>query len=221
MKLFNLIGISIVALILLFAVRRIIVALYMIPWILKGWKAGNDKELIKHVGRFIAETSFAALIIFAVKYIVKAVDSQITWFSNIDFFTVLIFIISILCLGIIFIVIYYLFGKRNPLKRQQIALRNAIESSDIEKVKELIKNGVDVNYHGFDGITPLMLASGIENFLISEELIKAGAIISDEDDFGFTPLLCAAQEGNIDLIQLLLEKGANVNEKSKYNYPLH
>ena len=43
-------------------------------------------------------------------------------------------------------------------QEQSNALHNAIWRDDIEEVKKLIKNGVDINYRAYGGHTPLALA---------------------------------------------------------------
>lgn len=87
-------------------------------------------------------------------------------------------------------------------------MQQAVYDGDLDKVKEYIDQGVDVNQS--TTISPLMMATTRGYLEIAELLIKHGANVnyvnsSDQN----TPLIKAAERGHLDIIKLLLKNGAN------------
>jgi ankyrin repeat protein len=76
---------------------------------------------------------------------------------------------------------------------------------------DAIRQGVDLNRRGKDGISLLHYWVGAGREDIVELLISNGADVNQGDDFGWTPLHFAAANGNAPLVRLLVERGANVN----------
>ena len=62
----------------------------------------------------------------------------------------------------------------------------AISKGDIQKVKEIIAYGVDINDTTVRGMTPLMYAAIYNQVEIVELLLEKGAIIGKEDNTGHT-----------------------------------
>ena len=119
-------------------------------------------------------------------------------------------------------------------------LLQAVEDRDLDKVKELIEVGIDVNYRDYDSDwgdnDALMIAASNGHVEILKELLKAGAnrlcfvepaIVNQHpeivqewlkrepdinalDEDGDT-LLWQAASGRLEIIQLLVEAGADVN----------
>jgi ankyrin repeat protein len=88
-------------------------------------------------------------------------------------------------------------------------LLEAVQDNEIEKVKDLIDRGANVNAKTEFGETPLHLAQSKE---MAEFLILKGADLHAKDnDFGMTPLFNAPKE----IFELLISKGADVNVRSK------
>jgi len=88
----------------------------------------------------------------------------------------------------------------------------AIESNDLDKVKLLVNNGVDVNEPDAEGKTPLMAALAlVENIQIAKFLIKKGADVNAQDDNGDTVLNLCVINDKYKLVKLLLKKGADPN----------
>lgn len=82
---------------------------------------------------------------------------------------------------------------------------------DIEKVREFLSDGADVDAQDKRGHTPLYHAVRKGHALAAKELIDAGAAVNAKRGFGGTLLHVAASKGNIEMTRLLLEAGADVN----------
>ncbi len=127
------------------------------------------------------------------------------------------------------------------------ALMMAIEYSDNDTIKLLIKYKPNVNHIDNRGNTPidiaakmnktdivdLLIKNGAPNDLIRaikygvtdkvEELLTASKSIDNIDKNGDTALTLAVKENNIELVKLILDKDANINLNSNisdYNYKL-
>ena len=110
------------------------------------------------------------------------------------------------------------------------AFLSAAEEGSLEKVKELLARGVDVNARDEDGHTAVHLAvvkasSGIEyDCKLIELLIDAGVDINAKDNGGRTPLYYAL-EGSLlcnGPWDLLLDKGCDPNiADTEGRTPLH
>lgn len=102
------------------------------------------------------------------------------------------------------------------------SLIEEVAKGDLNKVKELLKKGADINFVSEIGYTALHGCS-ISNYIdIAKLLISSNANIEAVvSKYGFTPLHFAAQEGNFEIVKLLVEAGANVNAKDNIgNGPL-
>lgn len=82
------------------------------------------------------------------------------------------------------------------------ALFDALQGSELERVKDLLETGADVDSRNDDGMTPLMLAPNPE---IVRLLLQHGADLEARSDSGMTPLLQQVLQGNPDIIPVLLE----------------
>ena len=84
----------------------------------------------------------------------------------------------------------------------------------IEMAKYLVENGIDINFKGKDGLTPLhdLIISG--RLEIAKYILKKGAKINAQDNFGFTPLLFAVTSDPVSFIHYLINNGANVNNRT-------
>ncbi|MGG4490847.1 M48 family metallopeptidase [Metabacillus idriensis] len=102
----------------------------------------------------------------------------------------------------------------------------AASENDLERAKELIESGEDVNALDSIGMTPLMYASYppadeyeeelIINAEMVELLLKNGAdpnIMSDNGDVATVDIIYS---GDLDLAELLLEKNADINLEDGY-----
>ena len=89
-------------------------------------------------------------------------------------------------------------------------LLEAAESGDINRTKNLIKHGADVNAKGRYGWTALHWAADNGFAEIVKLLLDSGADIKATDSKGRTALYWAV---TTEIVQLLLDSGANLNAK--------
>ncbi len=97
------------------------------------------------------------------------------------------------------------------------ALHTAAFENRVEKVRELIKAGVDVNKIDARGFIPLHDAAMQGHTEIVKLLLIAGGAMDAQDaKEGYTPLMDAAREHHKKTVALLLAAGANTAIKNKY-----
>lgn len=88
-----------------------------------------------------------------------------------------------------------------------------IKENDIKKVKELIKQGVDIN-HGFGMQGPPLCAAISANRLeIVRCLLEAKCNPNIQDYDGESPLCLALRKDYIDIVELLIKAGCRVNKE--------
>lgn len=107
-------------------------------------------------------------------------------------------------------------------------LIDASISGDLEKVKECLENGADVNTYSNIDWTPLLCATHFNHLEITKYLIEKGADVNPKDtdtlQLGLTPLLSATtneiknDEVKKEIIKLLIDNGADVNAKDRNGY---
>ncbi len=101
------------------------------------------------------------------------------------------------------------------LKRKQLDLDKKLlisaEKGDLEKVRDSIRQGANVNVQSRQGWTPLFWAIQKNNFNIVELLLDNSADIKVKDNEGWTPLNWAVQLGSLDVVKHLVGRGADVN----------
>lgn len=105
---------------------------------------------------------------------------------------------------------------------------SSIENGDIDKVRELLKNGTDVNSTNAEGWSALHLAVKANKPAIVKELLSnkkinmnptlpVDSVFTDSDTKwyadGQTPLLLAAYYGYSDIVTMLLSYGADILAK--------
>ena len=73
---------------------------------------------------------------------------------------------------------------------QNMELIQSSERGDIESVKQLLKNGVDVTFKDADGRTALMAATQKNQLSIVKLLLDAGSDVNTRDITQLTPFIC-------------------------------
>jgi hypothetical protein len=114
--------------------------------------------------------------------------------------------------------------KRREKERalEEMNLFEAIDSDDIEKVKECIESGADVNMTN-SSLTPLhvSLMGGTSKEII-ELLIANGADINARNSHQSTPLHMACMNDVIEVAKILIDAGAEIDAKNNLGItPLH
>ncbi|XP_063420660.1 ankyrin repeat domain-containing protein 34B-like [Mytilus trossulus] len=96
----------------------------------------------------------------------------------------------------------------------------AVAQRKIKLIKLLLDGGVDVNFQGYDGKTPLIVACSFLHqneesdsmIMLINLLIKGGANINAQDMKGRSALMYAVRHVlATDIIQMLLDNGADPN----------
>ncbi|HUU10573.1 MAG TPA: ankyrin repeat domain-containing protein, partial [Phycisphaerae bacterium] len=98
----------------------------------------------------------------------------------------------------------------------------AIRADDPEAVRQLIREGVNVNGPGAYGRTPLHVAAGEGNRPMVELLVAKKANVLAADARGSTPLHLAAAKGSQPVVEYLLAHRADARARDKAGRtPLH
>jgi ankyrin repeat protein len=91
-------------------------------------------------------------------------------------------------------------------------LADAAMRGDLDTVRSLLEEKVDVNAAQGDGTTALHWAAYRDDLELAQSLIKAGANLEAKTRLGdITPLFMASKNGSAAMIELLLEAGADAN----------
>ena len=102
------------------------------------------------------------------------------------------------------------------LGRKEAKFLGDVNSGDIEKVKEFLNEGGNVNLQDEPGMTPLHHAANTDwkgsNYEMIKFLINRGADVNAIDDTQHTPLHLSS---NATVAGLLIDAGADVNAKTK------
>lgn len=91
----------------------------------------------------------------------------------------------------------------------------AVLRNDYSTVLSFLRAGIDLNRRGPEGLSPLMIASGLGQQQMAELLLTAGAdVLMVEPRMGATALHKAVQSGSSDVVELLLRHGAFIDQQS-------
>ena len=92
-----------------------------------------------------------------------------------------------------------------------LRLVKAVERGDMEAVRSLLEQHVDVNASQADGATALHWAAHRDDQESAELLIDVGANVNAVNSYGITPLSLACTNGSAAMVKKLLEAGADPN----------
>ncbi len=92
-----------------------------------------------------------------------------------------------------------------------LRLVNAARSDDLDALRSLLAQGLNVNARQKDGTTALHWAAYRDDLESADLLIQAGADVNAANDLGATPLWTAALNGSAAMVRTLLSHGANPN----------
>lgn len=100
----------------------------------------------------------------------------------------------------------------------QALLMWAQGTGEVDRIVELVEEGVDVNEADPQGRTPLMIAAQSGEFERVWTLMQYGADVNQRAKDNQTALMKAAQavKGTVELVQLLLDAGSDVNARDQF-----
>jgi len=90
-------------------------------------------------------------------------------------------------------------------------LIEAVMNNDIEEIKKLQSEGVDINTPAIGDGTALIIAVKRNNQSMVDVLINLGADVNQSSRGDANPLITAAMVNNIEIAELLIQNGADVN----------
>ncbi len=100
-------------------------------------------------------------------------------------------------------------------KDNDYQLLRAVQRNEVDKVKQLLDRGANIESKVNYDQTPLCWAIQRNNVDMVKLLLDAGADVKSIDDHSQTPLYWAVQRNNVDIVKLLLAAGADVKSKDE------
>lgn len=97
----------------------------------------------------------------------------------------------------------------SEMLKSEMLLHEASRKNNIDKVKQLIADKVNVNAKNHLDRTALQWAAANNNVEIMELLIKCGAEVEAADKYGMNAMLWTAHFGHVDAMKFLVTHGAN------------
>ena len=96
-------------------------------------------------------------------------------------------------------------------------LNQAVSGDDIDRVKELIVRGANVNGKddGYSKVTPLFIAVGNGNVEIARLLLESGAKVNVRDAERQTPIMRLDDDSDAAMVELLIQHGAKIDLEDK------
>ncbi|GLX69722.1 hypothetical protein MU1_40680 [Paenibacillus glycanilyticus] len=95
-------------------------------------------------------------------------------------------------------------------------LLQAAESGNVDRIRQLIGDGANLNVQDARGRTPAMIATYNKDFQTAKVLVEAGADVNILDNMRNTPFLYAGAEGYLDILRLTIKAGANTRITNRY-----
>ena len=90
-----------------------------------------------------------------------------------------------------------------------LRLVTAAEQQHTQRVRDLVRDGVDVNTPTADGVTALLWTAHWDDHETVDLLLRAGADVNTAEDHGLTPLAMACENASATMVDRLLAAGAD------------
>ena len=97
------------------------------------------------------------------------------------------------------------------------ALIDAADRGDLDKVKQLLAQGANINASNERGVTALIAAAYRNHVPVAQMLIAAGADVNVQDDTQQSAYLIPTADGFVELLDITLAAGADVHRTDSYN----
>ena len=104
----------------------------------------------------------------------------------------------------------------NDSSADPAGLLAAAAADDAATVRELLRQGVDIEARDANGRTALLLATHANAIDAARVLIEAGADVNAKDDIADSPYLYAGAEGPLEILRMTLEHGADLASVNRY-----
>ena len=91
-------------------------------------------------------------------------------------------------------------------------LIRAVDDNDLESIRQMLADGVDINTPAIGDGTALIIAVKKDNQTMVQALLDLGADVNQSSRGDGNPLITAAMTNNLELAQLLMGYGADVNQ---------
>ena len=108
-------------------------------------------------------------------------------------------------------------GAKSGAKKSMYA---AAILGDIQTIKKLINEGLDINKLTKTGKAPLHLTATYGHKKATEYLLVSGANINCKDDTGSSPLFSAVRTTHKEIVELLISNGANIKTEKRLLHQL-
>lgn len=96
-------------------------------------------------------------------------------------------------------------------KRDGLRLIEAVAANDLESIRQMQADGVDIDTPAVGDGTAMIIAVKTNNRQMVQGLIDLGADVNQSSRGDGNPLITAAMKNNLELAQLLIDNGADVN----------
>lgn len=95
-------------------------------------------------------------------------------------------------------------------------LFQAADRGEIDKIRSILKDGVNINVQDANGRTSIMIATYNNDVKTAKFLIDAGADVNIQDDMKNNPFLYAGAEGYLEILKLTIDSGADPSITNRY-----
>jgi ankyrin repeat protein len=92
----------------------------------------------------------------------------------------------------------------------------AASRDDFVAIREILKQGVDIESRDTKGRTALLIATHHASVNAARDLIEAGADVNAMDKISDSPYLYAGAEGPLEIVRMTLNHGADLSSVNRY-----
>lgn len=95
-------------------------------------------------------------------------------------------------------------------------LFKVVEGKEVDRVRDLLDKGVDINAQDTQGRTAIMIATYANDVEMVKVLIAEGADVDIQDNMLNNPFLYAGAEGYMEILKLMIVAGADPTITNRY-----